>query len=349
MPAMEVPALPPERLADVRRVVLLWIGRLGDFLVATPFLHGLRSRFPEAHIAFVAGEKNAEAAGLCPDIDEVRVLRRFLHPLDNLGLAWRLRTRPAELLIDLNSAHSRASSCLARISRARLKLAFDKRGAAGAFTDRLPGAGESEHMLDRYGRLAGAVGAPYDPTLRFPVRAEDRLRAVELLRGLCPPAEAERTRWIGMHPGNFKKFDNRWPEERFAELAGRLLETGSWRVALLCGPGEQAQAARVASSVKKPVSVIPPLPLGLAAAVLSRLDLLIANATGTAHLAAAVGTPTFSLLSRYTKTVWMPRTGPHQSVVSEHWESCRDIPVETAWASLRRVLEGLRDRRNAGQ
>ena len=49
-------------LAWAKRIVLLWIGRLGDVLVSTPFLDGLRRAAPKAHIVLItakAGEGGA--------------------------------------------------------------------------------------------------------------------------------------------------------------------------------------------------------------------------------------------------------------------------------------------------
>ena len=79
------------------------------------------------------------------------------------------------------------------------------------------------------------------------------------------------------------------------------------------------------------------------AALMEAAGLFIGNATGSAHLAAAVGTKTLTFLSAYTKKVWMPQDGGpdgprHFQLVSESWNSCRDIPVDAAAAALRRAL-----------
>src|SRR5262249_26131988 len=130
----------------------------------------------------------------------------------------------------------------------------------------------------------------------------------------------------------------RWPEEKFVELTNRLLELKGIQLFYMAGPGEEEPVAAIVAKLKHPVPIFPPMPVGVTAAVLSLMNLLIVNATGTTHLAVAVGTPTFSFLSRYTKTVWMPRKGPHHSVVSDSWSTCRDISVESAWKELEKVL-----------
>src|SRR5687768_3702205 len=113
-------------VGEPRSILLLWIGRLGDVLIATPLFAALRRRFPQARITLVAAEAGAGAGKLSPDVDELLVLRRFHRPLSNLALAARLAARESDLLIDLNSAFSRASWTLARLARARRKAAFAK-------------------------------------------------------------------------------------------------------------------------------------------------------------------------------------------------------------------------------
>lgn len=329
--------LPAPLLSDTRRIVGVWIGRLGDLLIATPALRSLRERFPQARITLVIGQKGADAAKLCPGIDEVLTLKSAAHPLSNLRLMAELR-KPADLLIDFNSAFSRASAVLCRLANARVKLSFDKGKGRWAYTHLLEAPSDTEHMLDRYARLALALKAPYDPTLQVRLSEEDQKRAKKILDDFSN-GKSEGLRRIAIHPGNFKKFDNRWPEEKFVELTNRLLDKQNLRIFYMTGPGEEGPVAGIVSQLKREVPILPSMPVGVTAAMLSLMDLLIVNATGTTHLAAAVGTPTFSFLSRYTKTVWMPRSGPHFSVVSDSWTSCRDIPVDVAWKELENVLQ----------
>ncbi|MBI3550839.1 MAG: glycosyltransferase family 9 protein [Elusimicrobia bacterium] len=335
--------LPAELLGDPRRITVLWIGRLGDFVITTPILRSLRHRFPKARISLVVGDKGREIAALCPSVDEILTLHSAASPVANLRLAAGLFAQPADLLVDLNSAASRASTALAWVARARVKLAFEKSKGDWAFTRLLPKPSDTEHMLDRYARMAAALGAPYEPAPSIDVPSEQMDEADAALRkalGGKPDGPV-----VAIHPGNFKKYDNRWPEEKFVELTERLLKAGYGSLLYMAGPGEENEVAAIVARLSRKVPVLPPMPMALTAAVLAQIDLLIVNATGTAHLAAAVGTPTFCFLGRYTKTVWMPRAGPHRSVVSDSWESCREITVDAAWRELEPALKELASHR----
>lgn len=338
---------------DVKSVLVLCIGRLGDLLVATPLLAALRRRFPGARIVLLAGERGEEAARLIPDADERLCVRSWRSPLANLALAWRLLSCEDCLLVDLNPAFSRTAWLLAKLSRCRFKLTFKKGRGNAAYTHHVHPPGEAEHMLSRYRRLADALGASYEPRLAVSVPEEEDAAAKDVLaaHGLDGGGLL-----VGVFPGNFKKFDNRWPRRKFAEFLKRAAKTEGVRLFLLQGPGEEAKVRRVLEKAGVSLPAVGPLSLARTAALLKRCDLLVTNATGTAHLAAAVGVPTLSVLGGYTKAVWMypapgqeslPGLPRHFCAVSPSWSSCRDVRVEDVWTAFEQALDHLRSRRSA--
>jgi ADP-heptose:LPS heptosyltransferase len=90
--------------------------------------------------------------------------------------------------------------------------------------------------------------------------------------------------------------EKRWPADRFAALADRLVDVLSARLVLLGGPddgpvnrsvvGAMGPAARA-----RTLDVSGRLSLAETAAVIARCRLYVGNDSGVAHLAAAVGTP----------------------------------------------------------
>lgn len=330
----------PSIAVSPRSVLILWIGRLGDFIVSTPVLEALRKKFPEARLTLLTGPRAAPLARLDPNVNEVLVLQGFHRPFDNLALAARVASG-FDLAVDLNPSASRSSAFLLLLSRASVRVSFEKPWARRLATHTLPHDPDREHFMDRYGRLAEAFGAPFQPRLRVYPRPEDFAAADLTLRSLrLDPARP----WVGIHAGNFAKFDHRWPEENFRALTLRLLERRDLQLLYLAGPGEEAPLARLLAGLP-PLKALSPQPLPVSAAALARLDLLIGSCSGPIHLAAAVGTPTFSFNSRYTLSCWQPRG--HIGVASEAWGSCRDISVDQAWEKLQPLLSGLKPSRRA--
>src|SRR3989338_6880326 len=332
--------LDPEKTTDI---TALLIGRVGDLIMGSAFLRSLNRHYPKARIRLVISGLCEQTAPLIPFIDDVQVIHRFHKLFPNIKLAAGLIRTPCDLLVDLNPSFSRTSAALASVIASPVKLSFARGRLDAIFTRQIPAPGEGEHMLDRYARLAAELGAPYEPQLEVRLNPADEARAERIVTGI--PAEPGGWRVL-IHPCNFKKFDNRWPEDKFVALTDILLEDPGLRLYYMSGPGEQARVQEIVSRLKKPVPVIPPVPLGVAGAVMRHMDICVLNITGTTHLAAALGVPTFGFYAGYTNAVWRPRGPQHAGVVSSCWGSCRDITVEAAASTLKKTLQALSPRRN---
>lgn len=326
-------------LCVVERISCLYIGRVGDLIVATPFLRALRRRYPKARVRLIIGWRGAQVPPLIPFIDEAVVLSKPLDLRAHLRLARALWGRE-DLLVDLNSSFSKTSTLLARIVRAPVKLAFDKGRGPNPFTQSVPAPAEKEHMWDRYGRLAAPLGAPFDPQPELRLPAAD----VEESKRLLGPLASESGFKLLIHPGNFDRFSFRWPEDKFAALTDRLLDDPTLHLYFMGGPGEHDKVAAITARLKKPVPILPPGRLGVTGAMLKRMDLFVCNITGTTHLAAALGVPTFGFYAGYTQAVWRPRGARHGGTVCAQWESCRETTVDEAFTALQDHIVRLRGR-----
>jgi ADP-heptose:LPS heptosyltransferase len=316
-------------IPDLERITALLIGRVGDVIIATPALRALRQRFPRARIRLVLHSQCRGLIPLIPFCDEFLTLERFPGLFGNMALIKALR-QPHGLFIDLNPSFSRTADALTRLAAADDKLGFDK-GPKSALTRRIDAVGEREHMLDRYARLAQALEAPYEPRTELRLTTEDERQADRILPAR-PDAGRKR---VLVHAGNFKKFDNRWPEEKFVALTDALLGDPRLEIFHLAGPGEERPVRSIVDALKRPVPVLSPSSIGMAGALMRRMDAVLLNITGTTHLAAALDVPTFGLYAGYTDAVWRPRHARHGGVVAGSWDSCRSIPVEA-------VLQGFR-------
>ena len=325
----------------VRRVTALYLGRVGDLVVSTPMLRSLKLGFPRAALRLVTSSPCRDAAALIPFPDETLLAYRVRHPLKNLRLARSLR-EPCDLLVDLNPSFSRSAAALVALAAAPVKLSFEKQRLRRLYTHRVDAPGEREHMLDRFARLAEALGTPYEPRMELKTTEQDERNAERILNENLETGTGPR---VLIHPGNFKKYDNRWPEEKFGQLTERILKNTNAQAVFLAGPGEEIQVRKIISgipqSIRPKAPLLPSAPLGVTAALIRRVDLCALNITGTTHVAAAVGTPTFGFYSGYTDAVWRPRDPRHSGCVSDQWESCRSITVEAAWDGLLKALSGF--------
>ncbi len=323
----------------VDRITCVYIGRIGDVIVATPFLRSLRRRFPKARIRLIVGARAAQVLPLIPFVDETATLGRPAQLGAHLKLAWSLLREPCDLLVDLNSSFSKTSTLVARAARARVRLAFDKEKGPRVFNRTIAAPGDREHMSERYSRLAEALGAPYGPDLELRVPPADDARAEGLLAPLLA-ADASSFRVL-IHPGNLTRMPSFWPEDRLAELCRRLQSDPTLRLFFLAGPGERELVQRIAGALPRPAAVLPAAPLSVVGGMVKRMHLLVGSLTSTTHLAAALNVPTFAFYEGYTNTVWKPRGARHGGTVSADWNHVQSTTVDQAHAALKDHLARL--------
>ena len=112
----------------------------------------------------------------------------------------------------------------------------------------------------------------------------------------------------------------RWPLERFARLAGQLVDHDC-AVGLSHGPDERWMAEKIRAEVPEAFSVGGDLGLSGLAAVLRDADVVVAADTGPLHIATAMGTPVVALFGPKEVRWFGPRGEGH--AVLYHDVPCR--------------------------
>jgi len=129
---------------------------------------------------------------------------------------------------------------------------------------------------------------------------------------------------IGLHPGAGKR-KPRWEFEHFVNLGARLYHNFNARLLVFAGKQERGMARRLVrelpakSAIALEATKLPDL-----ASALARLSLFIANHSGPAHLAAAVGAPVIVISPHPVPTAQdilgkqqLHLRAPHLSLISE--------------------------------
>jgi len=258
---------------------------IGDCVMAIPFLRALRRALPREPLAVLA--RRAPAAIFRAEGSADVVLTRSGLLADAAALR-RGRFREAWLLP--NSFRAALISYLGGVSE-RIGYSTDRRG--GLLTQALAPPSRAVHQLRDCDALLAVRGIQPDsdpPRLPIPPaaarRAQDQLARAGLTDGRPLALLA---------PGAAFSWTKRWPEKRYGRLAD-LLGGRGFACAAVIGPGEQQLGGRVAAAASRPLPVLGADldPVELAAlAALARV--VIANDSGAAHLAAAVGTPVVAL------------------------------------------------------
>jgi ADP-heptose:LPS heptosyltransferase len=119
---------------------------------------------------------------------------------------------------------------------------------------------------------------------------------------------------VALSPGG-KRETNRWPVERFAETARYLIEKYNAHIVILGGPGDTALGEAIGGQLPREhfSNQCGKLELLETVEFLRHSRLVIANSTGTIHLAAAVGTPAVGIYGvRDILNRWFPYGAQHR-------------------------------------
>lgn len=273
-------------MASAMNIVLFHAGALGDLVNTLPAFAAIRQKFPRANLYAVGRPDLLELPRLAGMIDAVVPLERpGFHALFGPGL---LPPTTAEFLARFDLA----------VSWMRSPELADRLRAAGIEVHVLPGpfpppAGGG-HVTDRLMRALAGLG--------IQARASSpRLPA--------PPGGFPGPRFSGivLHPGSGSRRKN-WPADRFAE-AGRILASRlELPLGLLAGPADEAEAEATAAALQKagaaPAERFRDLTPAELAGLLASARLLVANDSGVAHLAGAVGTPVVAVFGPTDPATW---------------------------------------------
>jgi heptosyltransferase-2 len=166
------------------------------------------------------------------------------------------------------------------------RIGFAEAPAAWLYTDRVarPTAlHDRDRLLELLRPLGGADG---DRRTWVALDAAARRRADELLASVA----GEGRPLAGVCPGSIWR-TKRWPAPKYGELVRRL-EAHGWRCVLLGSPDERTVTAEVrAAAGGLGLDLAGATDLGVLAAVLARMSVVVTNDSAPMHVASALDVP----------------------------------------------------------
>ncbi|MBC8029739.1 MAG: lipopolysaccharide heptosyltransferase II [Pyrinomonadaceae bacterium] len=336
---------------NVRRIVVRGTNWVGDAVMTVPALRKLRALFPNAHITLATRSLSAD---LFTDADFLDDLQIHLHSgvLSVIGQVREWRKGRFDLAVVFpNSFEAALVAFLAGVP-ARIGYATDGRRALLTHPLNLPEWRRSRpevfyyleivNQLERLGKNMEASVTDRDhshdrsPDGSLRVSDARRRAALDLLRrheaGGNHGGDLQRRPLIALCPGSINSRAKRWPAERYAALADRLIDEIGGEVLLVGSIGELDVSMEVARLMNgKALMLTGKTDLAEAVAVLSLVDLLVTNDTGPAHIASALGRPTLVIFGPTNPLTTRPFSPVGQILL--HPPDCapcmlRDCPID---------------------
>jgi len=334
---------------DVRRILVIrQHNQLGDMLCAVPLLRALRLSYKSARISLMASPVNADVMRNNRYVDSHIVYdkRSFtggggIHPGRLFTFIMQLRKEKYDIVIVPMTVSVSFTSCLlAFLAGAKIRIGAERidgkeNGSAVFFTRPVELDWRSEphrHQALRNIDTASELSLP-----AVNLSSEITLSGEELLEGnsFVVRELAGRKHAVAFHPGA-GKVPNRWPAERFADVANLLADRVHARVFVTRGPMDDEPVAGMLSRLHEPPVVVENKPIREVAATLAHMDLVVSNDTGIMHVAAAVGVPVISLFGPTDPHQWAPVGAPHRYVFAGP-----DITAISAEEVMKHALELL--------
>jgi heptosyltransferase-3 len=302
------------------KILVIRGGAIGDFILTLPAIAALRQQFPEAFIEVLGYPhivRLALAGGL---VDRVQSIEAG--PLAGF---FARNGKLAEDLVEYFSEFNVIVSYLYDpdgIFQANVRRCTKAQFIQGPHR---PNEGLGLHATKVYLQpLAQLAIFEADPVPRL---------------ALNPPGSGPEHQ-LALHPGSGSERKN-WPEEKWAELLERLMNTKTFNVLLVGGEAEGERLQRLAAALPPArVRVAQSLPLPDLGALLTRCDAFVGHDSGISHLAAAVGLPGLLLWGDTVEEIWRP---PSEKMVLLHEPSgLKNLQVATVLALLDRFMGGGR-------
>jgi heptosyltransferase-2 len=274
-------------------ILVRGVNWIGDAVMTIPALRALKRSRPDARICLLVKPWVAPLFEKDPDIDEIILYSDEYHGLaGKIRLARRLKEYCFDVALLFQNAFDAALiTFLAGIKR---RIGYGRDGRGFLLTDSVTFDARARelHHIDYYLNLvkqAGFHGIPDLPWLFLDI--EERKNARRVLDGLKKPL-------IALNPGAAYGSSKRWPPERFAEVANKIITELNGSVLLLGGPKEAGIADDILKHVD-PSLVTPASLMNLAGrtslrelmAIIAESDVLVTNDSGPMHIGYAVGTP----------------------------------------------------------
>lgn len=290
--------------AGIYKILIVKPSALGDIVHSLPFLNAIKDCFADAEIHWVVGRGLEGLLANHPQITRLWVidktmwkkLSRFKTTIGEMNELFKsLQGERYDLVVDLQGLFRSGFIAAAAKSKRCIGFKEAREGSGMFYTDTVEG-GRDAHAIDRYMKIAAYLGCGTGG-IKYVFPPLPSLQSLNL--GL-PPSYAVISPSAG-------KEANRWPAERFGELAARL----PIKSVVVSGKSDSHIADRVKELSKgNAISLAGKTDLLSLASVIKGAKFMVSNDTGPMHIAAAFDIPVFALFGPANPV----RTGPYGKI-----------------------------------
>jgi len=309
--------------SDIRNILLIQLGDIGDVVLSFPCIRALRENFPQAKLIVGVRQKAAELIQDCYWTDGVISINQderkwYQEVIYQKKFILRLMRFNFDIVIDLRTGTRGA--VLSFLSGAHQRVGFyapdGKMWRNRMFTHLAYLKGKpGQHMAAYYLNLLITYNLKTDniwPEMNIP---NEKLKKVAALFNKENIPQDHPV--IVIQPFSLWRYKE-WGMEKYAALVRWIYSEYGYPVVITGSPGEIEKAHEIKKmSGPNTFNLAGKTSIGMFAAVLKTCKLFIGGDSAGIHIAAAVGTPTVSIFGPASPFAWAPRGKQHAIVYNE--------------------------------
>ena len=277
----------PDRIdkTEIRRILVVKPRAIGDVLLSTAVLPGLRQEFKDARIDFLVDSFASPVLDGNPFVDNV--ITYDTRSESSLSIILKVRKIRYDLILDL-FANPR-TAVITILSGAKFRVGFPFKWRRLAYNIIVPPRSGIVHNIQFNLDALRRIGIPIEEQSPFFFLDTESERFA-----------ANFTSAKNLSPGRFITFNigggwstKRWPTEKFVQLSRLIVSEIRQPIVVLYGPSEEKEAADICRS--SGAILAPQTTLKQMGAILKASRLLVTNDSGPMHIAATLGVPTLAI------------------------------------------------------
>ncbi|HOZ28024.1 MAG TPA: glycosyltransferase family 9 protein [Hyphomonadaceae bacterium] len=312
---------PPNPGDTLRRVLVIKLGAMGDFMQALGAMRVVRATHPSARITLLTTEPYEAFAKACPYFDIVEADGRPKDLKGKADLIRRLRSAGYDMVYDFQN-NDRTAQYFMGLSGKKPLWSGAAKGASHQHMNENRG---EMHNFDRLAEQLVHAGLgpkpPGDPTGW--IIGQEVSPSLDWIRAAFRDPPRFQPEFFSLHgpymlliPGSSADHpEKRWPVDRFAKIATWVADAGITPVVI----GTKAEGdigAQILKLEPRAKNIVGRTDLFQLATLAERAVFALGGDTGPMHLAAAARTPGVCLfaqewnedMARDLQSVWSPKT-----------------------------------------
>ncbi len=272
-----------------QKILLRSTNWIGDAIMTTPAIRTIRHNFPKAEISVLVHPWVADVFKASPHIDRIinynkKTSHKGLSGM--LRLSKELKKEKFDLTILLQNAFEAALITYMAGIPLRAGYSRDCRGLLLSHAVSLKKSRKNIHQVHYYQGLLTDLGLTAgSDELFLAINPEDKSRAVKLIDEDHPGS------LIGLNPGAAYGPAKRWPAEKYAELAEKLIKKINCQILVFGTEADRQTAGIIKQCSGRVVDLTGKTSLSEAMALIDLCNAFVTNDSGLMHIAAALKTP----------------------------------------------------------